>query len=88
VPLVRHKLVLLARLNVLEGQERQALFRASPPSRVWVSSRRASIPPGDLAHPRDRFGAVIPLPASGGSTAYCWICWDRDYAGPTVLGWF
>jgi hypothetical protein len=88
LPLVRRKLALLARLNVLEGQDRRALFRASPPARVWVSSRRASIPPGDLAHPRDQFGAVTPLPASGGSTAYCFVVWDRDYAGPTVLDWF
>jgi hypothetical protein len=87
LPLVQHKLVLLARLNVLEGQDRRDLFRASPPARVWVSSRRASIPPGDLAHPRDRFGAMVPLPASGGSTAYAWVVWDRHYVGPTVLDW-
>lgn len=63
------------------------LFREHPPARVWVSGRRASIPPGHLQHPRDQFGAVIPLPASGGSTAYCWIVWARDYAGATALGW-
>jgi hypothetical protein len=88
LPLVQRKLVLLARLNVLEGQTRQALFRESPPARVWVSSRRASIPPGDLAHPRDQFGAMVPPPATGGSTAYCFVVWDRDHAGSTVLGWF
>lgn len=87
VPLVQRKLVLLARLNVLEGQARLALFRESPPARIWVSSRRASIGPGHLAHPRDEFGAMVPLPATGGSTAFCWICWDQDYAGPTILGW-
>jgi hypothetical protein len=87
LPLVRHKLVLLARLNILEGLERYALYRESPPARVWVSSRRASIPPGNLAHPRDEFGAMNPLPASGGSTAYGFVVWDRDYTGPTVLGW-
>jgi hypothetical protein len=87
LPLVRRKLVLLARLNILETQQRLTLFRQAPPSRVWVSVRRVSIPPGNLAHPRDQFGALDPLPASGGSTAYCWSVWDRDYAGPTVLGW-
>jgi hypothetical protein len=87
LPLVRRKLVLFARLNILEGQERGVLLRESPPARVWVSSRRVSAPPGHLAHPRDRFGAVVPLPASGGSTAYCFVVWDRDYAGPTLLGW-
>jgi hypothetical protein len=87
LPLVRRKLVLLARLNILEGQDRRALFDESPPARVWVSSRRASIPPGDLAHPRDRFGAMDPLPSTGGSTAYCWTVWDHAYRGPTTLGW-
>jgi hypothetical protein len=87
LPLVRRKLVMLARLNILEGQERRELFREHPPARVWVSSRRASIPPGHLQHPRDQYGAVIPLPASGGSTAYCWICWDREHTGPTTLDW-
>lgn len=86
-PRVQRKLVLLTRLNILEGQERRELFREHPPARVWVSSRRASIPPGHLQHPRDQFGAVIPLPASGGSTAYCWIVWDHAYSGPTTLGW-
>jgi hypothetical protein len=86
-PLVQRKLVLLARLNVLEGQERRALFAESPPARVWISSRRPSIPPGDLAHPRDQFGAMNPLPASGGSTAFAWVVWDREYVGPPVLGW-
>jgi hypothetical protein len=87
LPLVQRKLALLARLNVLEGQERHALFAESPPARVWVSSRRPSIPPGDLAHPRDQFGAMNPLPASGGSTAFAWVVWDREYVGPPVLGW-
>jgi hypothetical protein len=87
LPLLRRKLVLLARINILEGQERRRLFDHSPPTRVWVSSRRASCPPGHGQHPRDAFGAVIPRPASGGSTTYIWMVWDTTYHGPTVLGW-
>jgi len=87
LPLVRRKLVVLARINILEGQNRRALFRASPPARIWVSSRRASIPPGDLTLPRDQHGALIPPPASGGTTTFCWLVWDRNYTGPTVLDW-
>jgi hypothetical protein len=87
LPLVRHKLVLFARLNILESQERRVLFDKSPPAHIWISSRRVSVPPGHLQHPRDQFGAVIPLPASGGSTAYCWVVLDREHVGPPVLGW-
>jgi hypothetical protein len=86
-PLVRRKLILLGRLNILEGQQRQTLFQQHPPARVWVSIRRASMPPGSAAVPRDEFGAGIPAPASGGSTAYAWLCWDKAYDGPPVLGW-
>jgi hypothetical protein len=60
LPLVRQKLILLARLNILDGQDRRRLFGVSPPARVWVSSRRASMPPGNLVHLRDRFGAMVP----------------------------
>jgi hypothetical protein len=87
LPLVRRKLVLMARINILEGQARRLLFDRSPRARVWVSSRRASCPPGHLQHPRDEFGAAVPLKASGGTTTYCWLCWDKSYAGPPVLGW-
>jgi hypothetical protein len=30
---------------------------------------------------------MVPLPAPSGSTAFCWVCWDKNYTGPTVLGW-
>jgi hypothetical protein len=87
LPLVRRKMVLMARINILEGIERRRLFDALPPARVWVSSRRVSCPPGHLQHPRDEYGCVIPLPASGGTTTYCWLVWDKSYEGPTIVGW-
>jgi hypothetical protein len=87
LPLVRGCLCLLGRLNFLEAQCRHRLFDESPPSRVWVTSRRASIPPGNLAHPRDQFGAINPLPGKGGSTAFAWFVWDKAYTGKTILDW-
>jgi hypothetical protein len=87
LPLVRHKMILMARINILEGIERRRLFDEMPPVRVWVSSQRISCPPGHLQHPRDEFGCVVPLPASGGTTTYCWLVWDKAYIGPTILGW-
>jgi hypothetical protein len=87
MPLVRRKLILLARLNALEGQERRELYRKYPLARIWVSSKRASIGPGNLGHPRDEHGALIPPPATGGSTAYAWFVFDREHTGRTSLDW-
>jgi hypothetical protein len=39
------KVAILARLALLEGIKRRALFQRTPLARVWVSSRRISMPP-------------------------------------------
>lgn len=70
------KVCLLARLALLEGQKRRALFRETPLSRVWVSSRRASMPPG---------GSDIE--ARGGTIAYAWFVWEHGNIGPATVGW-
>lgn len=70
------KVALLARLAFLEGQKRRSLFLNTPLARVWVSSRRVSMPPG---------GSDVP--AKGGSIAYAWFVWDHAHAGPPTIGW-
>jgi hypothetical protein len=70
------KVAILARLALLEGQKRKAFFARTPLARVWVSSRRASMPPGG-----------VDLPASGGAIAYAWFVWEHGHAGPATLGW-
>jgi hypothetical protein len=78
--LARRKVVLLARLALLEGKRRKnTIFKHSPPTRIWVSSRRISMPPGDRPD----------LKAKGGTVAYAWFVWDRSHRGaaPTI-GWF
>jgi len=70
------KVCILARLALLEGMKRQALFRETPLARVWVSSRRVSMPPG---------GADIK--AAGGTIAYAWFVWEHGHAGKPTLGW-
>ncbi len=70
------KVAILARLALLEGQKRRAFFARTPLARVWVSSRRASMPPG---------GSDVP--ASGGAIAYAWFVWEHGHSGPPTLGW-
>jgi hypothetical protein len=61
------KVCILARLAFLESQRRRdGLFRDHPISRVWVSSRHASMPPG---------GSKVP--AREATIAYAWFVWDH-----------
>ena len=70
------KVCILARLALLEGTKRQALFRETPLARVWVSSRRVSMPPGGT-----------DIKAAGGTIAYAWFVWQHGHVGPATIGW-
>lgn len=70
------KVCILARLAFLEGQARKPFFQSTPLARVWVSSRRASMPPGGT-----------DIKASGGTIAYAWFVWVPGHVGPPTLGW-
>lgn len=74
--LVPGKVCVLARLAFLEGAKRQAMFRETPLARVWVSSRRVSMPPGGM-----------DIKASGGTVAYAWFVFEHGHAGKPTLGW-
>ena len=82
-PFIRHaltkatyKVAILARLALLEGQKRRTLLQTTPLARVWVSSRRVSMPPGDT-----------DVPAKGGSIAYAWFVFEHGHSGSPVIGW-
>lgn len=71
------KVAVLARLAFLEGQRRRPFFEWTPLARVWVSTRRVSMPPGGTG-----------IEAKGGAIAYAWFVWDHAFRGsaPTI-GW-
>jgi hypothetical protein len=69
---------LLLRLNWLESTGRLPFFRAHPPARLWVSSRRLP-----MMH---RAGWTGPTAAS--NVAYAWYIWDRDAPAVGALRWF
>lgn len=71
-----HKVAILARLALLEGIKRKRFFLATPLARVWVSSRRISMPPG---------GSDVE--AKGGAIAYAWFVWELGHRGPATVGW-
>jgi hypothetical protein len=74
--LATRKVAILGRLALLEGQRRRVLLERTPLARVWVFSRRVSMPPGG----RD-------IPARGGSVAFAWFVWHQDHRGEPKLGW-
>jgi hypothetical protein len=68
--LANDRVILLARLALLEGIKRQAMFKSTPLARVWVSSRRISMPPGGT-----------DIKARGGAIPYAWFVWEHGHVG-------
>lgn len=83
IPFVLHamecttdRVAILARLAFLEGQTRRAYLEMLQLARVWVSSKRISMPPGGT-----------DVVAKGGSIAYAWFVFDHAHVGRPTLGW-
>ena len=77
--LARRKVAVLVSLTFLESQKRKPFFNELPPTRVWVCSKRPSMPPGGLG-----------IEAKGGKRPYCWVVWDMLHMpdpGRTDLRW-
>lgn len=71
-----HKVAMLLKLTFLEGQERRKLFERTPPSRIWVFSKRVSCAKnGDFA--RDGNGAVC----------YMWAIWKKPFGDKCEVRW-
>jgi hypothetical protein len=71
------KSALLGRLQILEGQKREALFSQCPLSRVWVFRKRL---------PRmHQFGYNGKKCSS--MVAFAWFVWDEQHDGEPTLGW-
>lgn len=72
------KVAVLQRLSWLEGAARHdSLFQPGYLRRVWVFSKRISMPPGG-----------VDVPAKGGAVAFAWFVFERGGDGsPAALGW-
>ncbi len=69
------KVAFIVRLDFLASQRRAKIYHGYPLSRVWVMSRRPSMPPGD----GDTSG-------KGGMHDYCWVVFDHEYDGEAKVG--
>lgn len=70
------RIAILARIAFLNGQKRFQLYNQHPPECVVILSKRPSMPPG---------GRMI-MP-QGGKTDFCWIVWNREPRGETIIRW-
>jgi hypothetical protein len=70
------KFALFLRLSYLEGQERyKKIYKETPPSRVWVFSKRLTLWRGD----EERNG--------NGTQCYAWFVWDKKHTDGVKLDW-
>ena len=71
------KVVLLGRLQLLEGKRVSRLFRDTGLSRVWVSAGRVNMRPSG-AEDRGHKSMI----------AFAWYVWERGWAEEPTIGWF
>ena len=70
-----YKVAMFVKLTFLEGQARRELFRKFPPKTIYVSSARLEC------------GKNGVFTGNGSAVAYCWIVWEKGYAGHACLKW-
>lgn len=69
------KVVMLGRIQLLEGKRRQTLHEKM--SRIWVFRRRLQLL---------RNGTDAGM-GGGGMVCFAWFVWDPHHRGPAQLGW-
>lgn len=67
-----HKVVMLLRLQFLEGKARRVFFDSAPPRRIYVSSDRIA-----CGNPKER-----------SAIAFAWFVWEKGFRGDPVIKWF
>lgn len=68
----------LLRLNYLESVKRYSFFKKSPPTRVWVSSRRFP-----MMHRQGWEGNE-----ANSNICFAWYVWDKKLNAKTTIDWF
>ena len=71
-----HKVAMLLKLTFLEGQERRKLFERTPPSRIWVFSKRINCAKnGDFVR------------QGNGAICYAWFIFEKEFNGTPTIHW-
>ena len=72
------KVIMLMRIQFLEGQKRKPFLLKNPPKYVYVSSSRLL-----LAKNADFVKYNTPS-----ANCYAWYVWEKGYVGNTIVKWF
>lgn len=68
--------VMLLKIQFLEGKARRKLFDKNPPKYVYVNSeRQACYMNGDMSK------------KMSSAACYCWYIWEKGYKGETIVRW-
>lgn len=70
------KVAIVARLGFLASQRRREWFKSKPLARVWIASKRPSMPPGGKG-----------IKAKGGTIEYCWLVFEHGHMGKPTVDW-
>jgi len=69
------KVVMLLKLNFLEGQKRYEFFKRTPLKNIYVFSKRLSFDKGKEKS------------KGNGLLAYAWYVWEKEYSGKPMIDW-
>ena len=72
------KVVMLMRIQFLEGKKRKPFLQATPPKYVYVSSSRLRLAKGGDFEKYDKPSA----------NCYAWYVWEKGWNGETTVRWF
>ena len=71
-----NKVIMLLKVQFLEGKERRIFYRDNPPKYVYVhSERQACYINGDFSE------------VKGSAVCYCWYIWEKGFKGEPVIRW-
>ena len=71
-----HKVAMFLKLQFLEGKQRKKLFLSTPPTVVYVSSKRLNCA---------KNGRFDLQPSS--AVAYAWFVWEKGFKGSPIIKW-
>lgn len=69
------KVVMLCKLQFLEGAKRKMMFESTPLKKVYVFSKRLTM---------TRNGEKM---ANSGMIAFAWFVWEHGHEGPATIAW-
>lgn len=72
------KVLMLMRIQFLEGKKRKSFLQTSPPKYVYVSSSRLRLAKGGDFKKYNKASA----------NCYAWYVWKKGYTGESIIKWF